>query len=154
MNKVGCDVEIRMMQDGHRRINAAAKLGLIDFARAVLANMRSGVAVLSGATRDSLSMRVRSRSPFIRISWFTRSGHGGYLEKGTRKMAAEPYMFPAFEQTSAQLPEFLRARFAEIPELSGDVPDEIVNGVKSKLAKGVGIIGASEAKKKQRRGGP
>lgn len=34
---------------------------------------------------------------------FSQSGHGGYLEKGTRYLPAHPYMYPAFQANATSL---------------------------------------------------
>jgi hypothetical protein len=164
LSPIRLDVEIKLMADGHKRFNNAAKLGIRDmFKESVLPLAReyspkrtdlSHGPVTPGANAASIGIRIRSRLSRIRASIFTASGYGGYLEKGTRKMGARPYLYPALQESLPALFGFLRERFAQLAELGGDVPDELIRGIqaglKTKADKGVGIIGASEAKKKAR----
>lgn len=41
-------------------------------------------------------------------SLFTQSGYGGYLELGTAKMKAQPYIYPAFELFWKKIPSVVR----------------------------------------------
>ncbi len=39
---------------------------------------------------------------------YTQSGYGGYLELGTAKMSAKPYIYPAFQRASEFLKQSLQ----------------------------------------------
>lgn len=62
--------------------------------------------VRPGSKRNKDSIQVVSfhtkRGPFAKI--FTTSGHGGFLEVGTKKMSAQPYMYPAVQQNLPKIP--------------------------------------------------
>lgn len=62
---------------------------------------RVGAQVESGFTVDSATLGVKARGPSFRI--YTQSGYGAFLELGTRRMPAQPYIYPAFEQMQAYL---------------------------------------------------
>lgn len=48
---------------------------------------------------------VRNKSISARV--YTQSGYGGYLELGTARMKARPYIFPAFNQQASRLKSLL-----------------------------------------------
>jgi HK97 gp10 family phage protein len=63
--------------------------------------------VRPGSKRNKDSIEVKTfftkRGPFAKI--FTTSGHGGFLEVGTKKMAAQPYIYPAVQANIGKIPE-------------------------------------------------
>jgi hypothetical protein len=52
---------------------------------------------------DSLAVRTKRTKKGTQVTLFSQSGHGGYLEVGTRKLPAKPYMYPAFQANAAAL---------------------------------------------------
>lgn len=50
-----------------------------------------------GENRDSIDGRVTQVKKGVKAIVFTKSGYGGFLELGTKKMGARPYIFPSFE---------------------------------------------------------
>jgi hypothetical protein len=46
----------------------------------------------------------------IQAQLFTQSGYGGYLEIGTYKMEARPYLYPAFNQFVPRLSQIIGQR--------------------------------------------
>lgn len=50
----------------------------------------------TGTNRRSIDVTVELRDGKIKAELFTQSGYGGYLESGTSKMRAQPYLWPAF----------------------------------------------------------
>lgn len=58
----------------------------------------------SGELRDSIDSHVRRNKKGVSAVVFTGSGYGGWVELGTAKMAAEPYIYPAFETHIGKLP--------------------------------------------------
>lgn len=52
--------------------------------------------VLSGTNRRSIDTEISLVPEGIKAELFTQSGYGGYLEIGTKKMQARPYLLPAF----------------------------------------------------------
>ena len=57
-----------------------------------------------GELRDSIESRVSRVKQGVRARITTHCGYGGYVELGTKNMAAEPYLWPAFEQNIGRLP--------------------------------------------------
>lgn len=53
-----------------------------------------------------------SGSQKVEVQMFTTSGYGGYLEAGTRKMAARPYLWTAYQENKQRF-------FKRIKELWG-----------------------------------
>ena len=56
-----------------------------------------------GENRDSIDSRVTQVKAGVRGRIFTTSGFGGFLELGTKKTRAQPYIFPAFEEHIPEL---------------------------------------------------
>ena len=56
-----------------------------------------------GELRDSIDARVRRDKKGVRASVTTHTGYGGFVELGTTHSAAEPYLWPAFEQNIGRL---------------------------------------------------
>lgn len=54
------------------------------------------VAYGTGHNRQSLDTTVEVTDKGVEASLYSQSGYGGYLELGTSKMRAQPYIFPAF----------------------------------------------------------
>jgi HK97 gp10 family phage protein len=52
---------------------------------------------LTGKNRASIETQYAEGQDGTTMDLFTTSGYGGYLEAGTRKMAARPYLYPAYE---------------------------------------------------------
>ena len=62
-----------------------------------------------GENRDSIQSRIRKIKAGVKATVFTTSGYGGYLENGTVKTAAQPYIWPAFEAHILDLPNAIKA---------------------------------------------
>lgn len=58
----------------------------------------------TGTNRRSIDSTVMDTDAGPQAELFTQSGYGGYLELGTSKMRAQPYLNPAFEQHIGKLP--------------------------------------------------
>jgi HK97 gp10 family phage protein len=56
-----------------------------------------------GELRDSIDARVRRDKKGVRAYVTTHTGYGGWVELGTTHSAAEPYLWPAFEQNIGRL---------------------------------------------------
>jgi hypothetical protein len=59
----------------------------------------------TGTNRRSIDAVVTDTPEGPKAELFTQSGYGGYLELGTSKMRAQPYLNPAFEMHIGKLPE-------------------------------------------------
>src|ERR1700722_4370455 len=65
-----------------------------------------------GRLRDSINATVRQSAPGVRARMTTSAGYGGWVELGTAKMSAEPYLWPAFEQNAPRIPEVVTSNLA------------------------------------------
>jgi len=59
----------------------------------------------TGTNRRSIDSTVTETAEGVQAQLFTQSGYGGYLELGTSKMRAQPYLNPAFEMHIGKLSE-------------------------------------------------
>jgi hypothetical protein len=50
----------------------------------------------TGTNRRSIDSDTQLEADGVTAHMFTTSGYGGFLEQGTRFMAAQPYIWPAF----------------------------------------------------------
>jgi HK97 gp10 family phage protein len=64
----------------------------------------------TGRTEQSIDILVHQVRKGVRAKLFTQSGHGGYVELGTRKMKAEPFLGPAFDDNIGKLPVAIREK--------------------------------------------
>ena len=66
----------------------------------------------TGTNQRSIGIEVEEVGGRVEGSIFTQSGYGGFLEVGTSKMAARPYLWPAVERHAKKvfdrMKEFLR----------------------------------------------
>ncbi|HWR36373.1 MAG TPA: hypothetical protein VN622_10940 [Clostridia bacterium] len=146
-------IKINLDPNFLRKVQNAAKAAVRDcFEDEILPAAREGSPRDTGENADSIGIRVRSYPGRVHARIFTESGHGGYIEKGTRKMGPRPYILPAVERGLANLGDLVRARLEKFANKYEDVPDELIsnaiNKLKTKRDKGVGIVGAKEAKQK------
>ncbi|KKN50676.1 hypothetical protein LCGC14_0630250 [marine sediment metagenome] len=58
-----------------------------------------------GNNRRSINFELKRTSDGIEGSIFSQSGYGGYLEVGTSKMPARPYLRPAVEKNREKILE-------------------------------------------------
>lgn len=127
---IGLDIQIKLQGTLISRINNAAKAGIRDLMdNGVLPAAREMSPRRSGVNADSLSTLTRSRGSKIYAYIRSNSGHGGYLEKGTAKMAAKPYLKPAFDQSLPALDAILAARFEQFAELDQIIEDGGIQGL-------------------------
>jgi hypothetical protein len=64
---------------------------------------------------DSIRARVRRTKKGPKATLYTESGHGGYLEIGTSRQAAEPYLYPAFQANASNLFGSVREQIRTVP---------------------------------------
>lgn len=72
--------------------------------------LRGRRAMGTGDNRRSIDSVVNEVPDGVQAEMFTTSGHGGYLELGTSKMRAQPYLNPAFEAHIGKLPEKVKEK--------------------------------------------
>jgi len=63
---------------------------------------------IPGELRESIDARVRRDRKGVRAKITTNAGYGAYVEVGTSHSAAEPYLWPAFEQNIQALPSAVK----------------------------------------------
>lgn len=61
----------------------------------------------TGTNRRSIDTEVTEQENGIQAQLFSQSGYGGYLETGTVKMKAQPYLWPAFNKFIGRLSEII-----------------------------------------------
>lgn len=67
----------------------------------------------TGTNRRSIDSQVTDVPEGVRAQLFTQSGYGGYLELGTSKMRAQPYLNPAFDEHIGKLPQRVKEKLGE-----------------------------------------
>jgi HK97 gp10 family phage protein len=63
----------------------------------------------TGENRRSIDTEVTLEGHNVKAVIFTQSGHGGYLEIGTSRMPARPYINPAVTEFVKKIPTRVRA---------------------------------------------
>lgn len=64
----------------------------------------------TGTNRRSIDFTVTETTEGIQAQLFTTSGYGGYLEVGTSKMRAQPYLYPAFIENVDAIPAGVKTK--------------------------------------------
>jgi hypothetical protein len=76
------------------RVNEKLMLDIAELTREGAADRSPVAAINGGNNRDSIALKIESpMSMYVH----TESGYGGWLEIGTSKMAARPYIRPAYQ---------------------------------------------------------
>jgi hypothetical protein len=79
-----------------------------------------------GENRESINSHVTAVKKGVKAKLFTTSGFGGFIELGTKKMKAEPYLYPAFEEHIVTLPDAVKARLEELVSSGpGDIQTDL-----------------------------
>jgi HK97 gp10 family phage protein len=64
----------------------------------------------TGHNRQSLDVEFTETPSGTQATLFSQSGYGGYLEVGTSKMRAQPYIWPAFLKFKNKIAELVRGK--------------------------------------------
>jgi HK97 gp10 family phage protein len=59
----------------------------------------------TGTNARSIDQDTLAVAQGVQSELYTQSGYGGYLELGTRRMKAQPYLYPAFQRGMEKLEE-------------------------------------------------
>ena len=92
------------------KVTEASRLGLRDTIVDITADAVKGSPTLTGNNRRSLTQEVSGMGDNTMVdpdkiegAVFSTSGYGGFLETGTYKMAARPYIRPALDRNKRKL---------------------------------------------------
>lgn len=66
--------------------------------------------VKTGYNRNTIDTEVKRTPKGVEASLFSQSGYGGYLEVGTAKMAARPYLYPAVAKYLKKIQMLIKRR--------------------------------------------
>lgn len=69
-----------------------------------------------GELRDSIDSSIKKLKRGVRARVFTTAGYGGWVENGTVKMHAEPYIYPAFQEHINKLPNLVKEATAGLAQ--------------------------------------
>lgn len=69
----------------------------------------------TGTNRRSIDFTVNADENGVQAQLFTQSGYGGYLETGTSKMRAQPYLYPAFAEHSDEIGPAIKVKIEGLP---------------------------------------
>lgn len=76
-----------------------------------------------GELRDTIEGKVTKLKRGVRGKITTHTGYGGYVELGTKKMDAEPYLYPAFQENIKRLPAMITEAIGNfVPKSEGTTP--------------------------------
>jgi len=95
-------VQVNLNAEAIRQIKDAVYYGTDDFVQEVTEHAKDLAffgKYSTGETRQGITNDVEEVAKGVRSKIYTTSGHGGYVEAGTKRMAAEPFLWPAFSRT-------------------------------------------------------
>jgi len=75
------------------KTDAAAHLWLLNVTAEIEGTAKELSPVLTGHNKRSITRDVKGLVGRV----YSTSGYGGYLETGTKRMAAQPYFYPAYQ---------------------------------------------------------
>jgi HK97 gp10 family phage protein len=95
--------------EARQRIQAAVlKATRESFLLDMVPEAKRGSPVLTGHNAATIDATVEPTPTGVKAEMFTASGYGGYLEVGTKRMKARPYLWPAFHNNVASLKQRIR----------------------------------------------
>jgi len=107
------ELEVHINAEGIKQIKDGVYYGTDDYVQEVTDHAKDLAKFgkyATGETQQSIANEVEEVRSGVRCKIFTQSGHGGYVEVGTKKMKAEPFLFPAFSRTKNRIFELLKER--------------------------------------------
>jgi len=95
------------------KVKKASELGLKEVIVDIAGDAIKGSPVLTGNNRRSIAYEIGPGGEVAKTELegavYSTSGYGGYLETGTRFMAAQPYFRPALDKNMNKLPKNIKA---------------------------------------------
>ena len=128
--KISSKFEVNLKnKEVQAKVNNATKKSLLNVVVAIANTAIKGSPIITGHNRRSIAYKVGKEAtrkgkprvgekPFgdwqpqlreLEGAIYSTSGYGGYLETGTRFMAAQPYFKPALDRHIKELPEGIKA---------------------------------------------
>lgn len=90
------NIVYRSNPDAKQQAHDAIFAGIRDvFELDIKPEAQQNTPVLTGNNRRSIDTEVTQTEQGTVAQLFTQSGYGGYIETGTHKMKAQPYLWPA-----------------------------------------------------------
>lgn len=75
---------------------------------------KSLVPVSSGKLKDSIKSKVESDGTNTNVKLSSNASHASYIEYGTSKMPARPFLRPAMEQIENEIEEVLKSNIEKV----------------------------------------
>ncbi len=98
--RIGFNIRSNLDFDGAgEKVKAAAEKGLRDIIVRVARDSIKGSPYLTGHNRRSIAYEIKGLTGLV----YSSSGYGGFLETGTSRMVARPYMKPALDKNIGDL---------------------------------------------------
>ena len=112
--KISSKFEVNLKnKEVQAKVNSATKRSLLNVVVAIARDAIRGSPILTGNNRRSIKFEVGPGKPVamreLEGAIYSTSGYGGFLETGTRFMAAQPYFKPALDRHIKELPEGIKA---------------------------------------------
>ena len=112
MVKITTDWKVKLNPEASDQVRKAVKAGLTDTITEIAGDAIKQSPILTGNNRRSIRFEVGPGAEVAKEentgAVYSTSGYGGYLETGTVKMSAQPYMKPALDRNAKKLPEHIR----------------------------------------------
>lgn len=97
---------VSKVPEARLKVNAAVTSAVREtFDIDILTQAKQDSPVLTGTNRRSIDSETHQTARGPEATLFTQSGYGGYLELGTARMKAQPYLYPAFEKFVNLIPQ-------------------------------------------------
>lgn len=128
--KITTDFKVNLKnKEVQGKVIKASRASLVNVVVAIANDAIKGSPIITGHNRRSIAYKVGNKAvrkgsprgdekPFsnwqpqlteLQGAIYSTSGYGGYLETGTRFMAAQPYFKPALDKNIKKLPEGIKA---------------------------------------------
>lgn len=107
-------------EEAKRSVRNAIFLGVVEtYSQYIKPRAQELSPYLTGHNARTIDYEVTKTETGVQAELFSQSGYGGYLEIGTKKMAARPYLYPAFAQFKVKLANIIGEKIRFIKTLTG-----------------------------------